>query len=484
MADRIPTSRTARAAKVGKLAATEAARHAGTHAANLARPRNARRAALERRHLETADQILTVLGTMKGAAMKIGQMLSFLDLGVVPPDARPEFQRKLAALRDSAPQVSFDRMMRVLEEDVGCPRSRVFAQFDDRPIGVASIGQVYRATLADGRDVAVKIQYPGIAAAVRADLKNLALIMRMAQRTFPGVDTDAVAREIRARIGEELDYVREASNQRVFAAAFRGHPFIVVPDAVAELCGPRVLVSEFIEGFGFEAVRDSPAEVRNRVGEIIYRFYCGTLYRRHEFSGDPHPGNLLLQPDGRVAFFDFGLFKRMAPDSVALELACQRAACEGDAAELHRLMAAASILPAPERVDPVELLDYVHDAVGWYLADEELELTQEMATAALIESVMPQSAYFKALRHQRLPSEHVLARRLELLTEALLGQLRARANWHRIAREWLYGEPPLTSLGEAEAEFFGFGLGFGFGSGSGFGVGFGAGYSDAGPDRA
>src|ERR1700716_4335946 len=133
--ERIPTSRTARAAKVGKLAATEAVRHAGTHAANLTRPRTEARAALERRHLETADQILTVLGTMKGAAMKIGQMLSFVDLGVVPRDARPEFQRKLAALRDSAPQVPFDRMMRVLEQDLGTQPSAVFSDFDERPIG-------------------------------------------------------------------------------------------------------------------------------------------------------------------------------------------------------------------------------------------------------------------------------------------------------------------------------------------------------------
>src|SRR5947209_15911995 len=138
--ERIPTSRAARAAKVGKLAAGEAVRHAGTHAANLTRTREARRAALEQRHLETADQILTVLGTMKGAAMKLGQMLSFVELGLVPRHARPEFQRKLAALRDSAPQVSFAQMMRVLEEDLGRPRPAVFAEFDEQPIGVASIG--------------------------------------------------------------------------------------------------------------------------------------------------------------------------------------------------------------------------------------------------------------------------------------------------------------------------------------------------------
>jgi predicted unusual protein kinase regulating ubiquinone biosynthesis (AarF/ABC1/UbiB family) len=452
--ERIPTSRAARAAKVGRLAAGEAVRHAGTHAANLARPRGARRAALERRHLETADQILTVLGTMKGAAMKLGQMLSFVDLGVVPRHARPEFQRKLAALRDAAPQVSFKSMMRVLDEELGRRRSAVFGDFDERPIGVASIGQVYRATLTDGRAVAVKIQYPGVAAAVRADMKNLALLMRLVQRALPGIDTDALAQEIRLRVGEELDYQLEARNQHAFAQAFRGHPFVIVPDALEELCGPRVLVSEYVEGTGFEHLKTAPAEVRNRAGEIIYRFFCGTLYRRHEFSGDPHPGNFLLQADGRVAFFDFGLFKRMEPASVEFELQCQRAAAEGRAADLHRLMSEAGILPEPDRVRPDDLMAYVVDAVGWYLVDQELELTPEMATEAIIESILPQSSYFKMFRHQHLPPEHVLARRLELFCEALLGQLGARANWHRVAREWLYGDPPATELGRAEAEFY------------------------------
>jgi predicted unusual protein kinase regulating ubiquinone biosynthesis (AarF/ABC1/UbiB family) len=452
--ERIPTSRAARAAKVGRLAATEAARHAGTHAANVVRPPERRRAALERRHLESADQILTVLGTMKGAAMKFGQMLSFVDLGVVPKDARPEFQRKLAALRDSAPQVPFGRMMRVLEEEVGRPRASVFSEFDDQPIGVASIGQVYRAQLKDGTEVAVKVQYPGVAAAVRADMKNLGLMLRLIQRVVPGVDTDAIAQEIRLRVGEELDYELEARNQRAFAAVFRGHPFVVVPDAIPDLSGKRVLVSEYVEGRPFEAIRDDPEATRDRVGEIIYRFFCGTLYRRHEFSGDPHPGNFLLQADGRVAFFDFGLFKRMDADSVALELACQRAACEARAEDLHRLMAEARILPEPERVDPERWLAYCRDAVGWYLIDEEVQLTPEMATEALIESLAPQSAYFTTFRHQHLPSEHLLARRLELFTEALLGQLRARANWHRIAREWMYGDAPVTELGALEAEFY------------------------------
>jgi predicted unusual protein kinase regulating ubiquinone biosynthesis (AarF/ABC1/UbiB family) len=452
--ERIPTSQAARAARVGRLAATEAVRHAGTHAANLTRPPRARRAALERRHLETAEQILNVLGTMKGAAMKVGQMLSFVDLGIVPRDARREFQRKLAALRDAAPQVSFTRMMGVLEEDLGKPLGKAFADIDERPIGVASIGQVYRAVLSGGREVAVKVQYPGIATAVRADMKNLALLMRLTGRALPGVDTDALAREIRLRIGEELDYELEAANQHAFAHAFRDHPFVLVPDAIQSLSSKRVLVSEYVQGTDFEQLKSGPAELRDRCGEIVYRFFCGTLYRRREFSGDPHPGNFLLQADGRVAFFDFGLFKRMDPASVELALACQRAAAEGRARDLHRMWAQADILPDPERVDPDRLLGYVLEAIGWYLIDEEFRLTPEMATEALIQSVLPQSDYFSTFRHQRLPPEHVLARRLELFCEALLGQLRASANWHRIAREWMYGDEPVTELGQLEADHY------------------------------
>jgi predicted unusual protein kinase regulating ubiquinone biosynthesis (AarF/ABC1/UbiB family) len=274
------------------------------------------------------------------------------------------------------------------------------------------------------------------------------------QRSLPGIDTESLAREIRLRVGEELDYKLEARNQHAFAQAFRAHPFVTVPDALESLSGKRVLVSEYVRGAGFEELKGAPDEVRNRTGEIIYRFFCGTLYRRHEFSGDPHPGNFLLQDDGRVAFFDFGLFKRMEPASVEFELDCQRAAAEGRAEDLRRLMADAQILPEPDRVDPERLLAYVLDAVGWYLVDEDVQLTPEMATEALIESVLPQSSYFTMFRHQHLPPEHVLARRLELFCEALLGQLGARANWHRIAREWMYGEEPATELGRQEAEFY------------------------------
>jgi predicted unusual protein kinase regulating ubiquinone biosynthesis (AarF/ABC1/UbiB family) len=450
MSREIPTSRLARSGRLGRFAAGQAARQVGTRAAGRGRSETERVRVLEKRALETADQLVSVLGGMKGAAMKLGQMLSVIDLAVVPEHARADFQRKLAVLRDQAPAVSFTQMRAVLEADLGAPLAAVFAEFDEEPIAAASIGQVYRAVLLDGRSVAVKVQYPGIATAVRADLKNLALFLRFSRRLMPGLDMAALGEEIRATITAELDYRREARTQRKVAAEFAGHPFILVPDSIPEHCGEQVLVTEFVDGVGFEEITTRPQEVRDRVGEIAYRFYCGSLFRNNEFPGDPHPGNLLLCPDGRVAFIDFGLYKRMTPEAVNTEIACLRATSEGRAEDLHSLMNGLGVFPQPELISPDEMLAYILDAVGWYLVDEVVEADPGLATQAFISSVDPRSRHFRKLRWQHLPPDHLFARRAELYTFGLLGQLRARGNWHRVAREWLYGDTPVTELGRAE----------------------------------
>jgi len=454
--EKIPTSRAQRTATVATLAATEAVKQFGTRAANVTRGEEASREAMSKRQLQTAKQIVAVLGTMKGAAMKLGQVMSFLDVGLVAEEHREEFQRELAKLRDAAPTVSFKQMRKVIEDDLEEPISAVFETFDEEPIAAASIGQVYRATLKDdGREVAVKVQYPGVAGAVRADLQNLDMIMRVLKRMTPGLDVKAIAEEIQERIGEELDYELEAQNQRSLARIFAGHPFIVVPDVVTALSRERVLVSDFVRGVGFEELKGRPQAQRDRIGEIVFRFFLGCLYRHRQFSGDPHPGNFLLLDDGRVAFLDFGLFKRMDTGPVELELAAQRAVVEGDAQALHALLAKSGFLPEPERVNPEHLLAFIADAIWWYTtADETVELTPEMATHVMIESSDPRSSHFREMRHQDMRPEHLFGRRMEMLTLAVLSQLRARANWHRIAREWMYGDEPVTELGHEEAAFY------------------------------
>ncbi len=450
----IPTNRYRRLAKVGGAAATSAVKQAGTKTANVARSEEKANAALERRHVETAERIVEVLGTMKGAAMKLGQVMSILDVGLVPEEYRDEFQLKLAKLRDAAPTVAFDDMRKVIEDDLDEPLEDAFDEFQEQPIAAASIGQVYRARLPDEREVAVKVQYPGVNAAVRADMQNLGVLLRLVKGLTPQLDTKAVGEEIRDRIVDELDYELEASNQRKLARIFRGHPFILVPKVVTSMSRERVIVTEFVEGVGFDDLKQEPAEERNRIGEIMFRFYFGCLYRHRSFSGDPHPGNMMRLADGRVAFLDFGLFKVLDEEPVELELACQRAVVEGDAVELHRLLGVNGFLPEPEKIDPDVLFAYVADTIGWYaVADEPVELTPELAGQVALEGADPRSSHYKAMRHQDINPEHLIGRRMELLTLAVLGQLGATANWHRIAREWVYGDAPVTELGRQEAEF-------------------------------
>ncbi|MDP9385379.1 MAG: AarF/ABC1/UbiB kinase family protein [Actinomycetota bacterium] len=453
--DRIPTSRVARTARVSRLAAGQAARNLGTKTANLTRSEDERRRAAERRNLEAAEQIVAVLGTMKGAAMKLGQMLSFLDVGLVPEESREEFQRKLGALRDAAPKVRFADMRKVIESEIGEPLRDVFESFDETPIAAASIGQVYRATLPDGRDVAVKVQYPGVAQAVRADMQNLGMILRVMKTVAPGLDVRSTAEEIRGRIGDELDYELEAQNQRALARLHRGHPFIVIPGVVSSLSREKVLVTELVRGQGFDAIKAMDQATRDRVGEIVFRFFFGCMYRHRQFSGDPHPGNFMLLADGRVAFLDFGLFKVMPRELIELELACQRLGAEGDAEGLHRLWAETGFLRHPDRFTPEQVLGQFRDATWWYLEDGELCLEPEIATQVMIDMSDPRSEHFGTARQETLPPDHIFGRRVEMLTLAVLGQLGACGNWHRVAREWMYGEPPVTELGRAEAAFYG-----------------------------
>jgi predicted unusual protein kinase regulating ubiquinone biosynthesis (AarF/ABC1/UbiB family) len=443
-----------RTAKIGGLAAGQAIRQAGTRAANVARSKERGDAALERRQIEAAEQIVAALGTMKGAAMKLGQVMSFLDVGLVPEEYRDEFQRKLAALRDAAPTVTFKEMRKVIEAELDDPIDEVFETFDEEPIAAASIGQVYRARLQDGRDVAVKVQYPGVAAAVRADMQNLGLILRLAKRIAPGMDPQAIGREISERIEEELDYELEAQNQRTLARIFRNHPFIVVPPVVTSLSRERVMVSEFVEGTGFEDLKTYSQEDRDRIGEILFRFYFGCLYRHGQFSGDPHPGNSRLMDDGRMAFFDFGLFKRMPAGAVELEMSVARAIIEGDSSTIMRLGTEVGFFPEPEKFDPERVLAHFRAATSWYTVDHEVELTPEYATQVLIDMSDPRSEYFGQLRHESAPPDHIFGRRMEVLTLAVLSQLHATGNFHRIAREWFYDDEPATELGRQEAAFY------------------------------
>ncbi|WP_433634711.1 ABC1 kinase family protein [Nocardia sp. CA-120079] len=451
-ADRVPTGRLARGSRLGRLAAGQAVRGVGARLSMIGRPEEARQILAERSALQAAQQLVTVFGGMKGAAMKLGQMLSVLDVGLIPEAHRELFRVKLAELQDRAPAVPFAGMRKVIEDDLG-PLSRVFADFDETPVAAASIGQVYRARLRDGRTVAVKVKYPGVDEAVQADMRNLEIFSKLWKSVLPSAADATVLDEIARNIGSELDYVREARTQHRVASRYRDHPFITVPDSIEEHCGHHVLVTEFVEGKSFAQIQALPDDERDRIGELIYRFYITSLFSDYEFCGDPHPGNILLDGSGRLAFVDFGLYNRMNPADVEFERAALRAAGEQRARDLYQLWAGRGIIDSDAGVTPQEALEYVWAAAGWHLLDEQITITPELATGAVVLAVNPRAAEFRNMRHQLLPPEHVFSRRADLFTFTTLGQLVTTNNWHRIAREWLYGEPPTTDIGQAIARW-------------------------------
>lgn len=449
----LPTGRVSRTARFGGLVAGQSLRWAGTRAANLTRGEDAAERAMEERALGVAEELVEQLGKMRGAAMKIGQVLSTVDFEAIPEGERDRFKQKLAALRDDAPAVPFSKIRKLVEQELGGKLSSVFSSFDEQAFAAASIGQVHRAVTREGDEVVVKVQYPGVAEAVETDLRNMRLLFPMLGRLAPGLDVAALGRELRERIGEELDYELEAQNQRRVERAFRGHPFIRVPRVDTSLSARRVLVSEYVEGLGFEAVKALPEPERDRYGEILFRFFFTLLHRERFCSGDPHPGNYLLCPDGHVCFLDFGLMRAVSAETMSAEAALARAVVESDAAAVKLRLGELGYLPDPDEFDAETLLAQLQGAGEWAFTPGFRRLSPDYVRELTETGSSPRSPYFEQMRKMSLPPEALLVRRMEGLVFLVLGELRAGGDWFQLGREHWDGGPPSTELGEADARW-------------------------------
>ena len=449
-----PTSRLSRSAKLGGLVAGQSARWVGTRAANVVRsPERADEATGERTGA-LARELVEQLGQMRGAAMKVGQVLSTIDFTALPEDEREEFKRTLSALRDDVPPLPFKQVEKLLRSELGEKPSTVFASFEEEAFAAASIGQVHRAVTRAGDPVAVKVQYPGVAEAVDTDLRNLTLLLPLVKRLAPGLDVKAVYAELRERIAEELDYELEAQNQRAIARAHRGHPFALVPEVHTALSSRRVLVTDLLSGDRFEAVKRRDEATRDRFGEIVFRFYFGLVHHTGRVSGDPHPGNYLLLEDGRVGFLDFGLMRVLERGYLEREAAVAVAVERGDAAGVHAALSGLGYLPDPSAFRPEDLLAQVQAMGQWYLEPGLRRMSPQWVAALLDETGGPRSPYFQQMRRQTIPPQALLLRRMEGLVLSTLGEVRAAADWNAIAREYYGGGPPSTPLGEDEAAFW------------------------------
>jgi predicted unusual protein kinase regulating ubiquinone biosynthesis (AarF/ABC1/UbiB family) len=429
------------------------ARLAGSLLFSLVRSPERTRVLLETRQAEGADQAVALLGSLRGGAMKLAQLASFVDVEFLPPAYRAVYQEKLAELGHGAPAMSWEQVQTLLEQEWGQPASALFSELEPDAVGVASIGQVHRGVLKDGRRVAVKVQYPEIADELETDLELASVVIGLGRAVAPGLDPRTVAGELRERVLEELDFELEAQHQRTFSRAYRGHPFISVPDVVTSLCRRHVLVSDWVDGKRFDEIIELDQEQRNRVGEILLRFFFGSMYRLARFNTDPHPGNYLLGEDGRMVFLDFGNTAGVGDRNLMRQ--ALRAAVGGDADGFAGAADDLGYVRNARRIDRELLLAQALRIGDWYLQDRELRIDPEYVAGVIASLLHPEAreASLRLLRQLKVPPEEIWLRRVETSVLAVLGQLRATGNWHRIMLETL-GSAPETELGRQDADFW------------------------------
>jgi predicted unusual protein kinase regulating ubiquinone biosynthesis (AarF/ABC1/UbiB family) len=396
--------------------------------------------------LHTAEDVANTLGAMKGVMMKIGQMASYVDDGL-----SPAVRRTLARLQDSVPPMGPALAATVVAEELGAPPDRAFARWDPQPIAAASIGQVHRAVTLDGQAVAVKVQYPGIADMMAADLRNVALLRRILRVTAPAQDVDALLTELRDRVLEELDYRREAASQQQFAAFYRDHPTIHVPPIISELSTRRVLTTGLSDGARFAELASWPQRERDLAAETIYRFVFRSLYEIGAFNGDPHPGNYLFHRGGQVTFLDFGLVKHFTAAELEPLLQMNRDICvEHDPEAFRRTLESAGFLRQGAPVSTEAIVEHLAVFYDTIREPGPLTITSDYASSVVRRFFDVRSPLAEYIA---IPQSYVILQRINLGLFAILGELSATANWRAISEEiWPSVQARAsTPMGQAEA---------------------------------
>jgi predicted unusual protein kinase regulating ubiquinone biosynthesis (AarF/ABC1/UbiB family) len=442
------TGRTARNVELARLATRAGRSYAAGSARQMFASAPRRQQLKAERQLRTTAEVVEALGSMKGALMKLGQMASYLDTGLPEP-----VREALATLQQDAPSMSAELAAGVVEQELGGRPDQLFEEWDEHPIAAASIGQVHKAITRDGRAVAVKVQYPGVDEAIRSDLDNSSMLLQVVTLAFPGLEAGPLVEELRIRLSEELDYRVEASNQQRFGDLYAGHPFIHIPAVVPSLSAGRVLTTELAVGARYVEVERWPAEERDLAGETIFRFVFGSIYRGRGFNGDPHPGNYLFEPGGRVTFLDFGLVKWFEAAEVKLLGDMVRSiVVDRDIPAFRRAVEAAGFLKPDASLSDEQVATYL----GHYY---ELVIKPGRSTIGSDYASETVRHFFDAsdevVRRSNIPPAFAVLQRINLGLYAVLGGLRATADWRRIAEElWPFvGAPPSTELGRAEAEW-------------------------------
>ncbi|MEO6504043.1 MAG: AarF/ABC1/UbiB kinase family protein [Jatrophihabitantaceae bacterium] len=384
----------------------------------------------------TAEQLFSVLGQLKGGAMKFGQALSVFEAALPESSAAP-YREALTRLQEAAPPMAPATMHRVLDEQFGTSWRSRFSSFDDLPAAAASIGQVHRAVWADGREVAVKIQYPGAGPALMADFNQLSRFAKVFGMISPGLDVKPLLTELKARVSEELDYTLEASAQRQFVAAYEGDPDIVAPRVVAS--APKVVVSEWLEGIPLsKIIATGTEEQRNRAGRLLALLHFSAPQRSQLLHADPHPGNFRLLEDGRIGVLDFGAMARLPHGTPEPLGRITRLVLDGDTDAVMAAMLAERFIRPGLSIDADRVMDYLRPILE-PLAQPEFTFTRDWMREQAQRIGDPRNEAARIGRMLNLPPEYLLLHRVTLGSIGVLCQLGARAPYRQIAEAWQPG---------------------------------------------
>lgn len=388
-----------------------------------------------------AEAAVESLGAMRGLALKVGQMVSYVD-GLVPEEHRDTYEQALKTLRAAAPTMSPAGAVRVIEAELGALPEELFDHWEPEPFASASLGQVHRARTRDGADVAVKVQFEGIAKAVEADLANASLMGSLLGPLGSRMGVKAQLAEVRARFLEELDYRHEAARQMQFREVFADDPAIRIPEIHDELCARRVLTSSLAPGVDFEQACGSNEAQRRRWAETMWRFVFSSLLHKGLFNADPHPGNYLFQPDGVVTFLDFGCTRVMSRENLRLVRLCHSSCCRGELEEFYALALEMFGMGA-EGATADLARDFLHDCFAPIHTQGPYRLTRDYA-AGLLDKL--RQAATKALRGglgklEPMPAEWIFFNRLQFGFYSVLARLDVAADYNGIERR-LVGAPP------------------------------------------
>jgi predicted unusual protein kinase regulating ubiquinone biosynthesis (AarF/ABC1/UbiB family) len=406
---------------------------------------------VERFHERTAQGYTALLGHSRGVLMKAGQILSMIDARALGTGGFLPYQEALARLQADAPPMHPALVREVLDAELGSAVAQ-FAEFTEEPMAAASIGQVHRAVLRDGRQVAVKIQYPGVAQAIRDDLANTELLatflLFMTSASGMTVDVRSVAREVAARVSEEVDYRHEAATIATFGELYRGHPFIRVPDVIPEASGDRVLTMTYLDGMDWAAAQQADQELKNTWAETIGRFSQGNIRHANVMHADPHPGNYRFNSDGTVGFVDFGCVKVLPEPQRWRLVAATRAVIEGRKHDYRDLMVQAGFLAADAGLTADELYQWQSEMLYEFIASPQPATFTPETTARTVRGLFGLRDTNHPVARMHTPDDFVFAARLMLAVGSVNVGLQSRLPIRAIIDDIDGVAEPITELGK------------------------------------